>query len=93
MSIPYWQSGETPQVLDVLKQRFKFYRLAGILEICSLFDDEQGISEARRQIISAKKLYNNPELCDMFLLFLADTGLITKVEVISGGKSNDFQER
>lgn len=76
----YWESGETPTVIDALQQRFKYYRIAGVFEISTLKEDETGVIEIRRQVISTKKLYANQSLCDMFMLFLEDAGLIAKKE-------------
>ena len=78
-SVPYWET-EQPQVADAGKQRFSFYKEAGVLEVASIIH-EDGIQKAiRRQALSAAKLRKNEAVANMLIDFLASAGLIQELD-------------
>lgn len=79
-SIPYWKSGEVPEVVDVGNQRYKHYKEAGLIEVSTIVKEGDSEKTIRYQAISAHRLLHSPALCDMLFSFLSAAGLISKVE-------------
>lgn len=76
---PYWET-EQPQVVEAGKQRFKYYKDVGTIEICTIIKDGDSEKEIRYQTLSAHKLLRCPALCDMVLDLLSVAGLVSKVD-------------
>jgi hypothetical protein len=79
MNKPYWEV-ENPAIVEAGKQRFKYYKQSGVLEISTKVKKGDEEKEIRRQTISAYKLKTNDKLRDMVLDFLEDSGLVRRVK-------------
>lgn len=79
MDKPYWEI-ESPAIVEAGKQRFKYYKQSGVLEISTKVKKGDEEKEIRRQTISAYKLQANEQLQDMLLDFLEDSGLVRRVD-------------
>ena len=83
MDKKYWEV-ENPAIVEAGKQRFKYYRQGGMLEVCTKIYEDGSERETRRQTISAYKLQDNGELRNMVMDFLEDAGLVRKVDKQEG---------
>lgn len=79
MNKPYWEV-ENPAIVEAGKQRFKYYKQSGVLEISTKVKKGDEEKEIRRQTISVYKLKTNDKLRDMVLDFLEDSGLVRRVK-------------
>lgn len=76
---PYWET-EQPQVVEAGRQRFSYYKEAGVLEIASIIQEDGKQKSIRRQALSASKLRKNEAAANMLIDFMAAAGLVQEID-------------